>query len=491
MTEIRPNFPLYQQELGAVADGEIKNIFVWRQNTFNNWDNKCAQRCTPLHLRTINFMWRQEKVNAPDETPEFTYADSVSSFNIRANNNEFPMDKLENKDYTLNDLRLKDPPITKQEGDAQSDKILILRNVNGTQTTLDKEIEPFVVRKIMAEVAGSDTIAQRFLDSFATKITTLEQFFGKECQNKIRETLEKVYTIMQSVTPTLYHNYVMKGGEFKNFSELYNRCCQDKGIFKDTPSMVQNITFFRDITKSNNYTARSKAIVMEDKASALFGNYTKDPVMIGEVSSKHKFDGVECYTPYLAYITLATLMAPLSNKQVENIMTNLATKIGKALKEVNLRDMLKYKTFLHDQIDLATGAKKDFNFEEWVLGDKQSQNTNRVSNNINAFQSKNYVRGRKLSRGRSRTRSRTNSAVRSKSRSSQDRSKWFNNLFDSLPKEDQLKMAAFYADNQKKKGIRKNSRSNSKGRKGSRNRFRNVNQEEQDGDEQYAINYES
>ena len=452
MSEIRSNFPLYQLNLSECSQGDNSNIFTWRQNTFNNWDNKCAQRCSPPHIRTINFMWHQENVNAPDEIPEFTYADSYASFNIRANNKSFPEEKLPGKDFSLNDLKLKpdNNASGKNEGDTPINKILILREQNGKQNKIEGDIEPLIVKKIMAEVAGSDKTAQRFLDSFTTRITTLDAFFGKECQTKIRETLEKVYTIMQSVTPTIYHSFVMRGGEFKNFNELYIRCCQDKGVFKDTPSLVQNLNFLSDIAKSPDYTARSKAIVMEDKASKLFGNYKDSPIRIGEVSSKHEFKGVECYTPYLAYNTLATLMAPLSEKQRENIMTNLATKIGKALKEVNLRDMLKYKSFLHDQIDLATGAKKDFNYEEWSKGEKQNTSINAISSEIDNLQ---------ISRGRSQTRTSNNTHSRNnpektEARSSPDKSKWFNNMFNSLSKEDQMKMDAFYADNFKKDRLR-------------------------------------
>ena len=452
MSEIRSNFPLYQLNLSECSQGDNSNIFTWRQNTFNNWDNKCAQRCSPLHIRTINFMWHQENVNAPDEIPEFTYADSYASFNIRANNKSFPEEKLPGKDFSLNDLKLKpdNNASGKNEGDTPINKILILREQNGKQNKIEGDIEPLIVKKIMAEVAGSDNTAQRFLDSFTTRITTLDAFFGKECQNKIRETLEKVYTIMQSVTPTIYHSFVMRGGEFKNFNELYIRCCQDKGVFKDTPSLVQNLNFLSDIAKSPDYTARSKAIVMEDKASKLFGNYKDSPIRIGEVSSKHEFKGVECYTPYLAYNTLATLMAPLSEKQRENIMTNLATKIGKALKEVNLRDMLKYKSFLHDQIDLATGAKKDFNYEEWSKGEKQNTSINAISSEIDNLQ---ISRGRSQTRTSSNTHSRNN-PEKTEARSSPDKSKWFNNMFNSLSKEDQMKMDAFYAENFKKDRLR-------------------------------------
>ena len=363
MTEIRPNLPLYQLDLSTIPQGDYATIYAWRQNIFNYWDDEYAHRCTPLHIKSIHFMWYQKNNDSPDEVPEFNYADSISSFNYRANNNLFPDEPLSITSHTLNDIRLKhatDTNIkTKQDQIINIVRIQIMKN-NALIDLNDKELESVIVKKLMAEVAGSETIAQKFLDSFTNKISTLDDFFANECQTKIRETLEKVFTIMQSVTPSIYHSFVMKGGEFINFNELYNRCCQDKG----TSSLVQNIIFLRDIAKSRNHTARSKAIAMEEEASKLFGNYIDNPIKIGEVFAEHEYEDVECYTPYMAYKTLATLMIPLSMKETENIMANLATKIGKALNEVNLRDMLEYKNFLHNQIDLATGADRDFNEED-------------------------------------------------------------------------------------------------------------------------------
>ena len=106
MSEFKSNFPLYQLNLKEVPLGESQRIYTWRNNTFQNWENKHAIKCSPLHIRCISFMWKQSgSVNLGD-LPEFTFVFNIHSFNERANTKSFPDDRIAKTTFTLNDLRL-------------------------------------------------------------------------------------------------------------------------------------------------------------------------------------------------------------------------------------------------------------------------------------------------------------------------------------------------------------------------------------------------
>ena len=124
-----------------------------------------------------------------------------------------------------------------------------------------------------------------------------------------------------------------------------------------------------------------------------------------------------------------------------------------------MRDLVENRDFLHDQIDLASGAKKDFNYETWA----KENGTIPITNKINAM---NF-------RSRSRSNSQKTKKFTKKSKppvkgSRTDRLKWsFNVLTKDLSAEDQLMIAATLTERAKMKGNRK-PRSKTRRRKPSR-----------------------
>ena len=284
--------------------------------------------------------------------------------------------------------------------------------------TTDKFEESAVIM-LVSELAGSLDIAEWFVSSFPTRIVTFDDYFSSTLQSHLREALEKVYTILQTITPVRYLNYVLKGGEFNNFVDLFNRICEDRHILKETPSISQGVDFLCDIHPFKQYTAKSKAIAIEDKISCFCFDYADNPVKIGEISTKHELSGRDAYSPILACNTIAILMAPLTSSKWTEIFTNLATKLCKAVKQLTIRDLLENKIFLQDQIDLATGAKNDFCLESWS---KDKSDKTPVAINAMNFKQNKPSRGRQpnrnqksYSKNKNRSPSRRSSHARSKS----------------------------------------------------------------------------
>ena len=67
---------------------------------------KHAAKCSPLNIRNLSFLWKQSSSSNVGDLPTFTFIFSYQSFNERANNKKFIMDKIGKTDYTLNDVRL-------------------------------------------------------------------------------------------------------------------------------------------------------------------------------------------------------------------------------------------------------------------------------------------------------------------------------------------------------------------------------------------------
>ena len=224
MSEFKSNFPLYQLILDEVPLGDGQLIYNWRNNTYQNWENKHASKCSPLHIRCISFMWKQStNVNLGD-LPEFTFVFNTNSFNERANTKLFANDKIANSEYSLNDLRLiandgprDDDSVSTPVQDPVTGTHVGIRSKDGTITNASAELVEEAVLLTIAELAGSRDIAMRFVSSFSDPIKTFDDYFNPRVQVRLREALEKVYTIMQTITPTRYLNYVLKGGEFMNF----------------------------------------------------------------------------------------------------------------------------------------------------------------------------------------------------------------------------------------------------------------------------------
>ena len=99
MSEFKSNFPLYQLMLEDVPLGDAQKIYNWRNNTYQNWENKHAIRC-------ISFLWKQTSAVNLGDLPEFTFVFNVNSFNERANNKCFSNVKVADTQHTLNDIRL-------------------------------------------------------------------------------------------------------------------------------------------------------------------------------------------------------------------------------------------------------------------------------------------------------------------------------------------------------------------------------------------------
>ena len=135
---------------------------------------------------------------------------------------------------------------------------------NGLIMETPDKFEENAVIMLVSELAGSLDIAERFVASFPERVVTFDDYFSSTVQSRLREALEKVYTILQTITPNRYLNYVLKGGEFNNFVELFNRICEDKQILKETPSISQGVDFLCDVHAFKQFTARSKAIAIED-----------------------------------------------------------------------------------------------------------------------------------------------------------------------------------------------------------------------------------
>ena len=386
MSDFKSNFPLYQLILSEVEKGNAQKIYNWRNNTYQNWENKHAIKCSPLHIRSISFLWKQSTAVNLGDLPEFTFCFNITSFNERASNKLFPDVKVNNSQYTLNDVRLKPQEDVKYDDETPPNQVdskpctyVGVVNDWGRVTDVTPEFAKEAVVLTIADLAGSRDVALRFIASFTEPIDTFDEYFTPRVQTRLREALEKVYTIMQTITPTRYLNYVLKGGEFHNFNELFNRICEDRHIMKETPSVPQSFLFLRDIRNFKQYTARSKAIAIEEKLSDFCFSYADKPIKIGEVSSKHTFSGKDQYSPILAYNTMAILMSPLSDAKQMEIFTGLATKLCKAVKQLTMRDILENKLFIHDQIDLATGAQKDFCLEDWS---KQLSDTDEPASTI-------------------------------------------------------------------------------------------------------------
>ena len=196
---------------------------------------------------------------------------NVNSFNERANSKGFPNIKVADTQHTLNDIRLSYEDDAKYGDDTlQADadtsrqmKVGTLDSHGRIKDVTHDFIKEAVILTV-TDIAGTRDVAMRFLASFTDPIETFDDYFTPKVQTRLREALERVYTIMQTITPTRYLNYVLKGGEFSNFAELFNRICEDRHIMKETPSVPQSFLFFRDIRGFKQCTARSKAIAMEE-----------------------------------------------------------------------------------------------------------------------------------------------------------------------------------------------------------------------------------
>ena len=227
------------------------------------------------------------------------------------------------------------------------------------------ECDKTAILLLAQELTGSEENAKSFLNGFKSDINTFSAFFAEEVQNRIITALHSAYTMMQIGCPERYNDHVLAGGEFNSFAELLTRCYQDVGVSSKSPSISMNLTFLIELSKSSQHTARTKALALEKQFKRFFNDYATTPVGIGEVSSKHQYTKKEKLTPFLSYLIIYFLMSPLSQGKRDEILLQLATRLGKAMTDVTIHDILSNKTFVHDQINFASGAKASFSYETW------------------------------------------------------------------------------------------------------------------------------
>ena len=252
------------------------------------------------------------------------------------------------------------------------------------------------------ELTGSEENARSFLLCFKTPVDTFNSFFSEDVQNKIVTALGSAYSMMQIGCPERYTDHVLAGGEFTSFAGLLAQCYQDVGVSSRCPCVCTNMNFMSDILKSGQHSARTKALALEKQFMRFFKDYALSPVGIGEVSGKHQFMGKEVMTPFLSYMIIFFLMNPLTPAKRDEIILQLATRLGKAKTDITIEDMLKNKKFMHDQINTATGAKTSFSYESWSkAGMKNTQTAFRALRNP-----------RRSSRDRNNTRRRSRSRER-------------------------------------------------------------------------------
>ena len=267
MTDLGKSFPIYQLNMDQIPKGDPSQIVVWRGVLYSWWENKFAQHCSPLHFRSINFLWKQNNAFMGNEIPEFYHVNNVATFNRRARRKEFPDDLIEGHQFSLNEVRIREneqadikPSTSAQTGEvvlvtatSGSPKYKFIRQHPDGEDELSNDIEFALVVACTAEVTGSIHSAHAFLDSFAHDIKTFDAFFNISVQRRIANTLEKTYTILQQTTPQRYVGCITRGGEFKNFNDLFNRICLDKGISNAKPSILLNLNFIADIPKAAEY----------------------------------------------------------------------------------------------------------------------------------------------------------------------------------------------------------------------------------------------
>ena len=108
---------------------------------------------------------------------------------------------------------------------------------------------------------------------------------------KIANTLEKTYTIFQQTTPPIFIDCIIRGGEFKNFNDLFTKICFEKLISKSKPSMLLNLNYITDILKAVEFTIGTKTLAIQDCTISLLSDYTSNPINIRKINAKHAFKG--------------------------------------------------------------------------------------------------------------------------------------------------------------------------------------------------------
>ena len=188
MSEFKSNFLLYQLMLEDVLFGDGQRVYN----------------------RNISFPWKQTTAVNVDDLPEFTFVFDTHSFNERAKKKGFPNVKVFNSQHTLNDIRLSaDEGGTFNDDTPQSDsdtprppKVGTL-NISGRVTDVTPEFVKDAVLLTIVDLTGSKDVALRFMASSPDPINTFDDYFAPKVQTRLREALRRVYTIMQTIIPTL------------------------------------------------------------------------------------------------------------------------------------------------------------------------------------------------------------------------------------------------------------------------------------------------
>ena len=124
MTDLGKFIPIYQLKMESIPYGDPSNIVVWRGVLYSWWENKFAQHCSPLHFRSVNFLWKQNNAFMGNEIPEFYHVNNFATFNRRARRGEFHETLIEGYEFSLNEVRIKpsDPADIKPSTEATPDQ---------------------------------------------------------------------------------------------------------------------------------------------------------------------------------------------------------------------------------------------------------------------------------------------------------------------------------------------------------------------------------
>ena len=351
--------PFHRLDLDSCEQGNPRPINNWRSAAVAWWDRLYAKDCHPLHLRSMPFLWTKDSTQGPEEPPIFTHINTMQAFNDKAKRKAFPAYMKINDQFHLNDCVLAKVP---SQG---ANPIRLCKTAGQIPQAFDTSHDKRAILYLAQELTGSEENARSFLNSFKMDIDSFDLFFSEDVQNKIVTALFSIYSMMQIGCPERYSDHVLVGGEFGSFADLMVQCFKDVGVSNKCPCISTNMNFMTEIVKGGSYTARTKALALEKQFMRFFRDYTRNPINIGEVSERHVYARREEMSPFLSYMIMFFLMAPLSAQKREEIILQLATRLGKAKTDISIEDILKNKSFLHDQINFATGAKSSFSYETW------------------------------------------------------------------------------------------------------------------------------
>ena len=404
----------------------------------------------------------------------------MQSFNDRAKRKLFPTFMQLNDRFHLNDCVL---AVVPGQG---ATPIRLCKAAGQIPQAFEISLDKRAILLLAQELTGSEENARSFLNSFKVDIDSFDMFFAEDVQNKIVTALGSAYTMMQIGCPERYSDHVLAGGEFGSFADLLVQCFKDINVSNKCPCISTHLHFLAEISKNNQTTARTKALAIEKQFMRFFKDYTHTPVKIGEVSARHLYTKKEEMSPFLSYMIIFFLMNPLSQSKREEIILQLATRLGKAKTDISIEDMLANKSFLHDQINFATGAKQSFSYENWSKTSVKPPQASLRAMRVNRREPRRPPQNRNRTPSRERTpkrgRGRTPTKRVFNAQGAEDMSNWANTVNKTFSPNTRSKMVAMI--NPKRSRSRDRRRSTSRSRRRSGSFVRNTTQENEEADDE-------